>query len=163
MMRTTTVRFQGYKGSARYTCPCDTCGKELKRTVTVEHTLNPFNKDADGNVKDARQVWRDAQAAATEDAAKRQGHPQTCRTCEERPAMAKLAAMALEPNTPVDIPQVKFWGTPLHTLLERGLVDYHFYTADPFCGAEALKITRKGIERAAKLRPDQVELHPLAA
>ena len=35
---------------------CDVCGKRGERQVTIEQTVNPFNKNPDGTVKTVAQV-----------------------------------------------------------------------------------------------------------
>lgn len=41
--------------SVAYTCP--RCTKNRTKIVCVEHTINPFNKNADGTVKTRQQVY----------------------------------------------------------------------------------------------------------
>lgn len=61
----TTYTFRGYKGHASHRFTCTVCGKANRtRKFTVEHTVNPFNKDENGVPKQASQVQRDASAAA---------------------------------------------------------------------------------------------------
>jgi len=43
---------QGVKGI------CLTCKKRKSRMVVVEETINPFNKNADGTVKNRREVYQ---------------------------------------------------------------------------------------------------------
>lgn len=44
---------------------CPVCGKPVRRTKRFEHTVNPFNLNADGSVKTAREVYLDAKAEAS--------------------------------------------------------------------------------------------------
>ena len=43
---------QGVKGV------CSTCGKRKSRVVVIEETVNPFNKNQDGTVKNRREVYQ---------------------------------------------------------------------------------------------------------
>lgn len=38
---------------------CSICKKKKQRVCKVEMTANPFNRNADGTVKSAQQVWED--------------------------------------------------------------------------------------------------------
>jgi len=38
------------------TVPCRVCGKKLKRSTTLGQTINPWNRDADGNIKNRYQI-----------------------------------------------------------------------------------------------------------
>ncbi len=61
----TTYTFRGYRGSTSYTFTCPCCGRSnRKRTFTTEHTVNPYNRNADGTPKQATQVQREAYADA---------------------------------------------------------------------------------------------------
>lgn len=60
-----TYTFQGYKGRAEHRFTCPACQKPNRlRTFTVEHTVNPFNKNEEGSVKTPREVMASASAAA---------------------------------------------------------------------------------------------------
>lgn len=41
---------------------CKSCGKRIKRQRTFWHTVNPFNKNADGFPKSPSEVWQDVKA-----------------------------------------------------------------------------------------------------
>lgn len=60
-----TYTFAAYKGRAEHRFDCPSCGKPKRlRAFTVEHTVNPFNKNDDGSLKRPSDVIRDAQKAA---------------------------------------------------------------------------------------------------
>jgi hypothetical protein len=60
-----TIVFQEYKGRATAAFTCPRCRrKNRKRTFTDHQTVNPFNKDEDGTVKNDLQVRQGAIAAA---------------------------------------------------------------------------------------------------
>lgn len=63
-MRNQTTRFQLVTTVRVLTGKCPVCGKLTTRRRTFEHTINPFNKNADGTVKDWAQVRRDVNAEA---------------------------------------------------------------------------------------------------
>lgn len=81
MMRR-TIRFQGIKAREHYTCQCGSCGKTLRRVVTVEHTINPFNRNPDGTLRTASEVRANALVEAKRIAGEKQGGVVTCRNCE---------------------------------------------------------------------------------
>jgi hypothetical protein len=77
----TTYRFNGYTGRARHVFTCEVCSKPNRtKTFTREHTVIPFNKNADGSIKQARQVQQEAQAAAVAERAEFAKHP-VCASC----------------------------------------------------------------------------------
>lgn len=89
----TLYTFAGYKGRAECTFDCPSCGKsKRKRSFVVEHTVNPFNKNLDGSVKDAKQVSHEArlEAAAQRDEFMREP---LCRSCEDALSYADLKAL----------------------------------------------------------------------
>ena len=43
---------------------CDVCGKRWKKVRRFAHTVNPFNRNADGSQKTPREVFADASAEA---------------------------------------------------------------------------------------------------
>lgn len=54
-----TVRFQEVKHTEKRKGKCLICGKQNTRCKTFMNTINPFNKDKDGNVKQYSQVLGD--------------------------------------------------------------------------------------------------------
>jgi gamma-glutamyl phosphate reductase len=59
-----TYIFEEARVSLPYKVICSGCGKKLIRKAVVTHTVNPFNKNADGSVKNYREVHAGARAAA---------------------------------------------------------------------------------------------------
>lgn len=146
----TRMTFQGYKASADYTCTCDTCGKTLKRKVTVEHTVNPFNKNEDGSIRTGVQVHTRALAEARASAAKLQGTAATCRDCEDAPNRQLLLQMAAEPERVFSAP-ASYWNSPMHFLEDRKQVSLaRLPGADD--SAWGYQINAKGLTRAAQLK-----------
>jgi hypothetical protein len=75
--------FQGFKGRAEAIFDCPSCGKKnRKRTFLAEHTLNPFNKNADGTVKNAEQVRKGAKQEALRLRDEFMKEP-LCKSCED--------------------------------------------------------------------------------
>lgn len=52
----TTYRFEEIAHPVVKSVPCRTCGKPVRRSTTFSQTVNPFNKDADGNPKTAELI-----------------------------------------------------------------------------------------------------------
>lgn len=57
---------------------CAGCGKPTRRNVKVEHTVNPFNKTADGRPKTREEVAADVRAELKQ----RCSEPLKCSQCE---------------------------------------------------------------------------------
>lgn len=74
-----TYRFREIKHQASKNLPCPACGKKLRRQRTFSQTLNPFNKNADGQVKTELEIVRELNATAAEWEAEPETHP-ACRT-----------------------------------------------------------------------------------
>lgn len=77
------VKFKVMKATARRTVKCK-CGKTATRSKTFECTINPFNRNEDGSVKNAAEVQRQAQ----EQADKWQPPAYVCTQCSEPKAPA---------------------------------------------------------------------------
>ena len=110
-MHTTTTNYRVAKGICSYKCKCSICDKSLLRKITVEYTVNPFNKNKDGNVKTYQEVQIEAFQEAKRKASKLEGTLVTCRTCEEKPVNDLLLEMYNQPDTSFPIPD-PFNGSP---------------------------------------------------
>lgn len=62
----TITNYQRVERWVEKTVPCRVCGKKLKRSTTLGQTINPWNKDADGNVKNRYQIMAELKLAAEE-------------------------------------------------------------------------------------------------
>jgi len=61
----TTYRFKEITLPVTKTVPCRAgCGKKVRRSTTLSQTVNPWNKDADGNPKSAEQIRAELKAEA---------------------------------------------------------------------------------------------------
>lgn len=61
---TVTTRFEVVKQRATKNLPCPVCGKKARRERTFEGTINPYNRNASGQVKTRPEVQADLQALA---------------------------------------------------------------------------------------------------
>lgn len=87
------VTFPAYKGRASCTFTCPACkGERKKRTFTVEHTVNPYNKDENGAPKTATHVIREAQAAAELERDQFLGYP-LCKRCEDQRSWSEMKSI----------------------------------------------------------------------
>lgn len=153
MITTFAVR----RGVASYQVRCSGCGKLLTRKAVTECTVNPFNKNEDGTIKSSQEVSRQAQANAEFEAKKLAEKTALCRDCEEAPIRELLLEMNEEPDRVYPEPE-RYWGSPLHTLNSRNLVEYaqeRCSCGSPCCsGFKRLggyRLTPKGRERAERL------------
>ena len=81
-MITETVRFERVPVTAVKTVRCTGCGKRLRRQRTFEMTLNPWNRNAQGQPRTRQEILDALQAQADE----WQGRPETCARCAEATA-----------------------------------------------------------------------------
>ncbi len=93
-MRTATYNFRGYKARAKLSFTCACCGKPNRtRSITVEHTVNPFNKNPDGTVKTSLEVMRSASAEAKRKLDELSIEP-WCASCENALSYAERKALS---------------------------------------------------------------------
>jgi hypothetical protein len=72
------ITFRQIKTIVKKSGKCPICGKRSTKQQTICNTVNPFNKDKDGNVKSPDQVYQDVKAEAAN------WKPDfTCSTCKE--------------------------------------------------------------------------------
>ncbi|KAB1146762.1 hypothetical protein F7R91_14375 [Streptomyces luteolifulvus] len=70
-----TYRFREIKHQASKSLPCPACGKKLRRQRTFSQTLNPFNKNKDGQVKTELEIVRELVVVASKWEAEPEPHP----------------------------------------------------------------------------------------
>lgn len=70
-------RFSEITGSRKVSGVCTRCGKRRSRTFRITHTINPFNKNADGSVRTRDEVA----ACVREELAALVATPFLCATC----------------------------------------------------------------------------------
>lgn len=70
-----TYRFRKVTHQVSKNLPCPACDKKLRRQKTFMQTLNPFNKNADGQVKTELEILRELSAKAAVWQAKPETHP----------------------------------------------------------------------------------------
>ena len=76
-MITRHITFQKVTRMGEKNLPCHECGKKVRRKTTIEHTINPFNRRADGTPKSCTEVLEDVYAELKEWMAK----PEVCTKC----------------------------------------------------------------------------------
>ena len=87
------VTFPAYGRSAACTFKCQACQKDKrKRTFRVEMTVNPYNTNADGTIKNADQVMREAQAAANLERDQFLAYP-LCKGCEDARGWSEMKSI----------------------------------------------------------------------
>lgn len=64
MFDTITYRFKAIKAWREKSGKCPVCGKRVVRKATFEHTVNPFNKNEQGEIKYESEVRRDVNIEA---------------------------------------------------------------------------------------------------
>jgi hypothetical protein len=88
-----TYTFQAYKGRAEHRFTCPVCQKPNRlRFFTVEHTVNPFNRNEDGSVKTPWEVMASASAAAKLERDQFAAAPM-CASCENKLPYASLKVL----------------------------------------------------------------------
>lgn len=73
-----TYRFQEITHQVTKSVPCTVCGKRVRRQRTFFQTINPFNKNAEGQVKTLPEIMRELVAEGTD----WQAEPETHSKCE---------------------------------------------------------------------------------
>jgi hypothetical protein len=76
---TETIRFERVPLTAAKTVQCAGCGKRLRRQRTFEMTLNPWNKNAQGQPRTRREIL----AALDAKAGEWKQQPEACVACRE--------------------------------------------------------------------------------
>lgn len=83
--RTVTTRFEPVKWSEKVRVHCrGGCGKKYYRTVSVEHTINPFNKNKEGEIKTREEVRADVKANAAAEKAEMLEKGIVCAKCSNQ-------------------------------------------------------------------------------
>jgi len=77
---TETIRFEPITWQVRKTVKCAAgCGKSVKRQRTFQQTLNPYNRNAEGQPKTRQEIGVALRAEGDE----WQQKPETCTACQE--------------------------------------------------------------------------------
>lgn len=64
MIITTRYVYDVVKLQSRKSFTCKVCGKRGQRSKTFRQTINPFNKNAAGELKTAGEIWQELQHGA---------------------------------------------------------------------------------------------------
>ena len=84
-MSMTMVRFRIISAKRRVHYKCPDCLKSRQITITVDQTLNPWNKGKDGFPKSALEIQREVQDEASRQASAFLRHPGRCHSCKDAP------------------------------------------------------------------------------
>lgn len=57
--QTVHYRFESVKRTRVKKVACTVCGKKMRRQLTVDQTINPFNKNSDGEPKTRGEIWEE--------------------------------------------------------------------------------------------------------
>lgn len=57
MWQTVHYRFDSVKRTRQKRVRCSVCGKSMRRQRTVQQTINPWNKNSDGEIKTREEIW----------------------------------------------------------------------------------------------------------
>ncbi len=87
---TVTHRFQEVSRQQRVSVKCMGCGKDRVRTVTVTHTINPFNRNDAGEIRSPEEVRQRVVAELAERVKETAGSKIICRTCERENDAARI-------------------------------------------------------------------------
>ena len=87
------ITFPAYGRVAGCTFKCLACQKDKrKRTFRVEMTVNPYNTNQDGTMKQATQVSREAQEAANRERDQFMVYP-LCKSCEDARSWSEMKSI----------------------------------------------------------------------
>lgn len=76
-----TYRFPVVTQKTVIKAACTKCGRRVQKTLEVSHTINPFNKHADGTPKTREEVVDDVTAELKQQAAQ---FVPLCKKCQEQ-------------------------------------------------------------------------------
>jgi hypothetical protein len=78
-----TMRFEQVTRKRTVRLKCKSCGKTRTRTVSVTHTVNPFNKNEDGSIRSTQEVWQCVGVELESEVKKLLADGIVCNSCEE--------------------------------------------------------------------------------
>lgn len=93
---TVTHRFQEVTRSDRVSVKCAGCGKDRVRTVTVTHTINPYNRNDDGSVRSPQEVADRVRAELAGRVKETAASTIICKTCLATSDAASILARKAE-------------------------------------------------------------------
>lgn len=82
--QTRRVNFQVVQTKVTRTIACPDCGKKMKRTRNFEQTINPFNTNDDGTVKDRAQIQKENAVKAKAWVAEAGTSVELCKACYDK-------------------------------------------------------------------------------
>lgn len=92
-MLTRTIHFEPVRLRQTIGYKCTDCGKSRTKVVCVEHTVNPFNKNADGIPKTREEVWGDVRKEHSKQVAKTKAGVR-CNKCKDARHAEQVRDMA---------------------------------------------------------------------
>ena len=78
----TTINFEEVKKKKTLGSICKMCGKKRTRTITEEQTINPFNKNTDGTIKNRYEVNQSVEENLKNRIKRFQEEGLVCRNCK---------------------------------------------------------------------------------
>jgi hypothetical protein len=82
--RTTTHTYQQVSRQQRVTVTCSGCGKDRVRTVSVTHTINPFNRNELGQPRSPAEVLDRVRIELAECVREAAARTIICKTCTQK-------------------------------------------------------------------------------
>lgn len=151
-----TRTFAEVASTDTYLVKCDDCGRTLRRTAKVYQTLNPFNKNAAGEVKTQSEIRAENRERLPAEIAKLKAAGATCKTCIERPRRSLLLWFEGDLEKPYQHPHKGYYNSPANWLVDRRHLRIVYNQGDG--GRYVLYLTPAGQQRAesftAKERAD---------
>ena len=77
------IRFQEVTRKRKTKIPCRICKREMTRTISVTHTVNPYHRDESGAPKSYDRVCRDVSEALTVEVCRQKTNGIVCKGCHE--------------------------------------------------------------------------------
>ena len=160
------ITYPTITGTSSYKCSCKECGKTLRRTAKVAQTLNPFNKNDDGDVKGYSQIREEVDKEAKQLASSSSGSLVTCSHCAEKPYRELLIQMnVFDYKVPERNPDGHrhTLSDVIHILMERGHVQRERIDEETCAScnhtkyAHGYSITSKGRKRANSFSVDDIK------
>lgn len=101
---TTTHRFQEVTRTQRVSVTCAGCNKPRTRTVTVTHTINPYNRNELGHVRSPQEVLDCVRAELAERVKETERRQIICKACLADGDAARILRKAKDDPSQIDTP-----------------------------------------------------------
>lgn len=140
-----TITFREIGLSLNYTVACVSCRRSMRRTLRDSQTLNPFNRNAEGQTKNEREIYAELRQRLPQKVAEIKADGVTCNNCIERPRRALLLWLAADRE--FRQPRKAYYGSPGDWLQDRKHVTHRH---DPVDDCDVFTITEAGRARAKR-------------